>query len=79
MSNSTITIWMLFRMLDELNDACPKGRHYHIVLDVRSFHFCVNDETIYRSSDAEDFFGRMFVEYCALVYPRRPGIFDWLR
>lgn len=79
MSKSAITIWMLFKMLDELNGACPSGKHYHIMLDVKSFHLCVNDETIYQSSDAEDFFGRMFVEYCALVYPRIPGIFDWLR
>lgn len=79
MSKSTITIWMLFRILNELNNACSEDRHYHIVLDAGYFHLCVDGKTIYQSFDAEDFFGRIFVEYCALVYPRKPGIFDWLR
>ena len=79
MSTSVITFEQLFKMLCELNRECPAGKHYHIVLDMRSFHLCVNDETVYQSSDVVDFFGRMFVEYCCVLYPRKPGIFDWLR
>ena len=79
MSTSAITFEQLFKMLKELNSACPAGKHYHIVLDMKSFHLCVNDETIYQSYDVVDFFGRMFVEWCAVLYPRQPGILDWMR
>ena len=79
MSKSTITFEMLFKMLHELNRECLSGKHYHIMLDGTSFYLCVNDETIYRSHDVVDFFGRMFVELCCVLYPRKPGIFDWMR
>ena len=77
--SSTFTFVELFRMLDELNGACSSGKHYHIMLDMKSFHLCINGETVYQSVDVEDFFGRMFVEYCCVLYPRKPGVFDWLR
>lgn len=79
MSKSTTTFEMHLKMLRELNRECPAGKHYCIMLDEKSFHFCKNGETIYRSLDADDLFGRMFVEWCAVLYPHKPGILDWLR
>ena len=78
MSKVTVTFEMLFEMLHELNRACPEGKYYRIMLDMKSFHLCVNGETIYQSFNAEDFFGRMYLEFCCVCYPREPEPFDWL-
>lgn len=66
----------LFRRLRALNRVCPDGEHYYIVLDLRYFHLYKDGVLVYRSSDLDKFFNRVFREICNCCYPYMPILID---
>lgn len=76
MPRITITYQQLFKRLRQLNRVCADDKHYYILLDMRYFHLCVNGEIIYRTSDVEKFFNRLFSEIRRECYPYVPVLID---
>lgn len=70
------TVNDLFRRLRALNRVCPDGHHYYIVLDLRYYHLYCNGELVYRTSDIDKFYVRIFRVICDCCYPFMPILID---